>query len=189
MQDNEQHISGQSGSIKPESEPIGKQVRVLSALLAEAVRMRREGNAEDAKNVMLGLLEEYGESAKLLYELASTHDGLGLERQAAPYYERSLELGLTEPERAEALLGLGSTYRVLGEYEQSENLLRAAAAEYPEHRELRVFLAMALYNRGDHAEAMRLLLEEAADHSSHPGVQSYKRAIRFYADRLDEVWD
>jgi len=157
--------------------------------LRAAVNLRREGQGEKAKLRMLELLEEFGESAELLYELASTHDNLGLERQAVPYYVRSLELGLGAPDRAEALLGLGSTYRALGEYEQAENVLRAAAAEYPEHRELRVFLAMALHNLGKHAEAMELLLKEIADHSSHIGVQSYQKAIAFYADRLDKVWD
>lgn len=157
--------------------------------LQAAVRLRREGQGEEARLMMLERLSEFGESAKLLYELASTHDNLGLERQAVPYYVRSLELGLGEPDRAEALLGLGSTYRTLGEYEQAEKILRAAAAEYPQHRELHVFLAMALHNLGKHAEAMELLLKEIADHSSHIGVQSYQRAIAFYADRLDEVWD
>ncbi len=157
--------------------------------LQAAVQLRREGQGEEARLRMLELLAEFGESAKLLYELASTHDNLGLEREAVPYYVRSLETGLGEPDRAEALLGLGSTYRTLGEYEQAEQVLRAAVAEYPEHRELHVFLAMALHNRGKHAEAMALLLKEIADHSSHIGVQSYQRAISFYADRLDEVWE
>ncbi|MDO3411159.1 tetratricopeptide repeat protein [Saccharibacillus sp. CPCC 101409] len=157
--------------------------------LEQAVRLRREGRGEEARTMMLELLERQGESAMLLYELASTHDNLGLERAAVPYYERSLELGLGEPDRAEALLGLGSTYRVLGEYERAAEILRAAAAEYPERAELRVFQAMALHNLGRHAEAMNLLLTEIADHSSHEGVQSYHRAIRYYADKLDRVWD
>ncbi|WP_037291062.1 tetratricopeptide repeat protein [Saccharibacillus sacchari] len=160
-----------------------------SERLHAAVQLRRDGRGEEARSRMLELLAEFGESAKLLYELASTHDNLGLERQAVPYYVRSLESGLREPDRAEALLGLGSTYRVLGEYEQAEKVLRAAIAEYPEHRELHVFLAMVLHNRGKHAEAMELLLKEIADHSSHIGVQSYQKAIAFYADRLNEVWD
>lgn len=157
--------------------------------LAAALALRCKGQGEQAKLRMLELLEQFGESAKLLYELASTHDSLGLERQAVPYYVRSLELGLGEPDRAEALLGLGSTYRALAEYEQAETVLRSAVAEYPEHRELHVFLAMTLHNLRKHAEAMELLLKEIADHSGHPGVQSYQRAIRFYADRLEQVWD
>ncbi|OWA34946.1 hypothetical protein B9G55_14485 [Saccharibacillus sp. O16] len=156
--------------------------------LEKAVQQSREGRHEEARIAMLELLEQHGESAKLMYELASIHDRLGLEREAVPYYERSLELGLGEPERPEALLGLGSTYRVLGEYDQAQRVLGNAVEAYPNHAELRVFLAMALHNQGRHAEAMKLLLDEIADHSAHEGVQSYQRAIRFYADRLDEVW-
>jgi hypothetical protein len=47
--------------------------------------------------------------ARELFERACAHDRAGREDEAAPCYERALELGLGERERPRALLGLGST--------------------------------------------------------------------------------
>jgi hypothetical protein len=47
---------------------------------------------------------------------------------------------------------------------------------------------MALYNTGNHDEAMELLLKTLANTSGDPGVLRYQRAILFYADKLDETW-
>ncbi|WP_309244147.1 tetratricopeptide repeat protein, partial [Paenibacillus sp. GbtcB18] len=49
-----------------------------------------------------------------------------------------------------AWLGLGSTYRALGEYESARTCFRHAIREYPEAREFQIFYAMSLYNLGGH---------------------------------------
>lgn len=76
--------------------------------LKAAVALRNEGKAEEAKVALLELYEHHMEDAELLYQLAWTHDVLGLERGAVPYYEKCLALGLPTEERVGALLGLGS---------------------------------------------------------------------------------
>ncbi len=52
---------------------------------------------------------------------------------------------------------------------------------------MQTFLAMALYNIGEHREAVELLLKNLVETTSNPGIRSYGRALRFYAERLDEV--
>lgn len=47
---------------------------------------------------------------------------------------------------------------------------------------------MALYNLGRHAEATELLLSALTETSSSDSVQRFRRAILYYADRLDEVF-
>ncbi|WP_314614873.1 tetratricopeptide repeat protein [Streptomyces stackebrandtii] len=93
--------------------------------------------------------------------------------------------GLTPEDRRGALLGLGSTYRVLGRYEDAVALLTGAAREFPEDGALRTFLAMALYNTGQHHESVRTLLRLLAATSEDPSVRAYKRAIEHYAEDLD----
>lgn len=88
---------------------------------------------------------------------------------------------------AGALLGLGSTYRILGRYGQAVETLRRGVEEFPDDGSLRTFLAMALYNTDEHHEAMRLLLELTAATSRDPHVQQYRRAIEHYAKDLDEI--
>lgn len=163
--------------------------------LTQAVRLRESGQNELALEELLKLedLRREGkvqvESAQLHYHLAWTYDTLGLEKEAVPYYEAALTGELSEEDRAGALLGLGSTYRTLGEYESSEKIFEIGVHEFPERREFQVFMAMVQYNLKEHKQAMKLLLQEIAEHSSNPGVQRYKRAIAFYADKLDERWD
>ena len=89
---------------------------------------------------------------------------LGLESEAVSYYERSLALGLPDAEqKAGAMLGLGSTYRTLGEYAESRAMLEQGALEFPQRAEFKAFLAMTLHNLGAHTEAMELLLTLLAD--------------------------
>ncbi|WP_150266797.1 tetratricopeptide repeat protein [Paenibacillus tepidiphilus] len=161
----------------------------MATEIETAIALRGSGRAEEARELLLSLLGGGAEDAMLQYQLAWTHDVLGREREAVPYYERALALGLDGEERAGALLGLGSTYRALGEYERAAAVLREAVAEYPGRQEFRAFLAMALHNLGEHSEAMELLLQLVAQTSEDPGIRSYHKAILFYSDKLDEVWE
>ncbi|WP_379153797.1 tetratricopeptide repeat protein [Paenibacillus sp. sgz5001063] len=157
--------------------------------IEDAVSLRTAGKAEEARELLLALLSGDEENAELHYQLAWTHDVLGLERKAVPYYERSLSLGLAQEQRMGALLGLGSTYRTLGEYTRSKEVLEQGLHEYPEQKEFAVFLAMALHNLGDHSEAMKLTLTLLAETSSDKGIGSYRQAILYYSDKLDQVWE
>ncbi|MGW8884466.1 tetratricopeptide repeat protein [Streptomyces sp. NPDC055749] len=157
-------------------------------LLAEAVRLRVEGHPEQARERLLTLTADFPDAADVAYQTAWVHDRLGLESEAVPYYERSLQLpGLTEEERRGALLGLGSTYRVLGRYGQAVETLRRGASEFPDDGAMRSFLAMALYNVDEHHEAMGILLRLVAATSTDPLVERYRPAIEHYASDLDET--
>jgi tetratricopeptide (TPR) repeat protein len=122
------------------------------------------------------------------YQAACACDGDGRETEAIGHYERALELGLSGADRHGAYLGLGSSYRCVGRYGDAVSRLRRGLEEFPASHALRVFLAMALHNLGEHAEAMQLLLIELAETSGDPEIRSYQRAIRFYSDQLDRVW-
>ncbi|MGU3567880.1 tetratricopeptide repeat protein [Paenibacillus sp. D51F] len=161
----------------------------LADRLQEAVSLRAGGDAEKARLLLAKLAAAHPEDAQVWYQLAWTHDSLGLESEAVPLYEKALSLGLPAEDDAGARLGLGSTLRTLGRYEESEKLLREAAAKYPQRREFNVFLAMTLHNLGLHAEAMELLLVQLAETSSDDGISSYGRALSFYSDKLDQVWN
>lgn len=155
----------------------------------DALRLRAEERYEESREVILALLEADPEDALLLYQAAWAHDVMGRETEAVPYYEEAIARGLPEEELRGALLGLGSTYRTIGRYDQAVATLRRGAERFPEDGAFRVFLAMALYNTGAAREGMTLLLEELARSSEDPQIQRYRRAIAFYAPRLDEVWE
>ncbi|GGA24207.1 tetratricopeptide repeat protein [Paenibacillus physcomitrellae] len=157
--------------------------------LEKAIGLRQSGNPAEAKTLLEQLLRQEPVNASVWYQCAWTHDVMGLEKEAVPFYEKALELGLGGEEREGALLGLGSTYRTLGLYNEAERLFAQANLEYPENKEFQVFRAMVKYNLKAYSEGMELLLKLLAETSADPGIQAYKRAILFYADKLDERWD
>ena len=157
--------------------------------LERAIALRESGDVERARQMLLGLVSAEPQNATIHYHCAWAHDKLGLEKEAVPFYEKALALGLGAAERRGALLGLGSTYRTLGRYDDAAAILQKAADEYPDATEFRVFLAMALYNTHQHESAMTHLLNIIADTSNDPSIQRYAHAIHFYADKLNTIWD
>jgi tetratricopeptide (TPR) repeat protein len=156
--------------------------------LQEAIELRSAGRAEEARAILLDLVAASPDDAEINYQAAWTHDTLGLEREAVPFYERAIELGLSGTDLEGALLGLGSTYRTLGNYQQAEETLQRGMRAFPHHRAFPVFLAMARYNTHHYQEAMELLLTALAETTADESILRYKRAILFYAPQLDQIW-
>ncbi len=164
--------------------------------LAEAIRLREEGRAkqdrnilEQARKLLFELGAAYPDDAEITYQTAVLHDNLGYEREAVPYYTRALEQGLSGPDLERALLGLGSTYRILGEYEKAEETLRRGVREFPQNRAIQVFLAMTLYNRQQYKEALEIALTNLLETSADEKLQYFKRPLMYYATHLDEIAD
>lgn len=155
-------------------------------LLAEAVRLRTDGRREEARDQLLALCEQFPQDAEVAYQTAWVHDTLGLEAEAVPHYVRAVsQPGLCPDDRRGALLGLGSTYRVLGRYPEAVTTLSGAAAEFPDDAALKTFLAMALYNTGRAHDAMEMVLTLLATTSQDPDIARYRPAIEHYAKDLD----
>src|SRR5579864_7092675 len=92
--------------------------------LAEAIQIREEGRAKQDKTILgeaLSLLFELSaenpDDAEITYQIAVCHDNLGLEHESIPFYTQAIALGLAGPDLERCLMGLGSTYRGLGEYQ------------------------------------------------------------------------
>lgn len=160
----------------------------MEKLLEKALHLRKEGHLLDSNKVLQQLIEEFPKDAYINYQYAWSFDVLGEELKAAPFYERAISLGLPEKEQEGAFIGLGSTYRTLGEYEKSLKTLEQGLERFPHNRAMQVFLAMTLYNLEEHQQAMELLLKNVIDTTSDENIQKYKKAIEFYSDKLDETW-
>ena len=144
---------------------------------------------EQARTLLLDLAAAYPDDAEITFQTAVVHDNLGLERAAIPFYVRALEQGLSQADLERALLGLGSTYRGLGEYQQAVETLRRGVSEFPHNRALQIFLAMALYNTQQYKEAMELILTNLLETTSDEKLQYYQRPLEYYAAHLDEIWE
>lgn len=156
--------------------------------LQNAIVLRKKGRLKESNEWLLELVKEYPDDAYLNYECACSFDMLGEESKAVPYYEKSIKLGLSGKDLEGALLGLGSTFRTLGEYEKSKTVFEQGMELFPENRAIQVFYSITLYNLKNHSQAMELLLKCLLETTSDEEIISYKRAIKFYSDKLDQVW-
>lgn len=157
------------------------------ATVVRAAALRENGRYEQATTLLRDTIVAHPTHAAAHYQMACILDAQGHESDAVPYYEHALTLGLADDDLRGALLGLGSTYRTLGLYTESERTLKRGADTYPGDGSFPVFRSMALYNLGRHEEAMQSLLHVIASTSTDPHVQHYVRAIRLYAGELDRV--
>lgn len=158
------------------------------AKLNLALQLRREQHLHESNQLLVKLAEQNPQNAYINYQCAWSFDSLGEEAKAVPYYEKAIQGDLAEEDLQNAYLGLGSTFRALGEYEKSKEVLTKAIEIFPNNEALRVFYAMTLYNLNDYQAAMELLLKCIVQTSADTEVQKYKRAIEFYSDKLDETW-
>ncbi|WP_232697253.1 tetratricopeptide repeat protein [Brevibacillus daliensis] len=157
--------------------------------LEHAIKLREEKNLLTSNEILVTLVKEFPENAIVSYQCAWSYDVLGKEREAVPYYEKALSLGLEGEDLEGALLGLGSTYRTLGEYEKSKNILLKGVELFPANHSIKVFYAMTLYNLGEHNKAMDILLTSLVKTSDDPEIIKYKNAIQFYSNKLDTIWE
>lgn len=160
----------------------------LQKRLDSAIQLRETKKHEEARQALLELHSEFPEDPQVNYQCAWIHDLLGLERQAIPFYEKAIETGLSGEELKSALLGMGSTYRCIGEYQKAIDTFHYGLTKFPDGHEFKVFLAMAYYNIDEHSKAMELLLNSIAETSQDDGILRYQRAIRFYSDKLNQTW-
>ena len=156
---------------------------------SESIRLlRREGKHAQARDLAVELARRMPGDAEVQYEAACVLDFLGQESDAVACY-RAAMAGKLAPERLRsAYLGLGSSYRALGSYEQSETTLAEGLAHFPEANEIKVFIAMAQYNRGKTKQAVETLLSLLVQTSGDEAIQKYREAIAFYAKDMDKSW-
>jgi tetratricopeptide (TPR) repeat protein len=159
----------------------------VTKTLLDAIELRKQNKSEEALKILATLLKESPYDPELNYQMAWTCDSLGKESEAVPFYETALANGLQNDRRG-ALLGLGSTYRCLGHYQKSLKVFDQAVAEFPDDRALRVFRALTLYNLGKYDHSISDLLVHLLDTTTDNSIKSYDRALRYYADKLDQTW-
>lgn len=156
----------------------------MREVLQRAVTLREAGDLEG----ILALCSEHPDDPEVLYQCAWTHDKLGRESEAVQYYEWAIEQGLEGEELRGAYVGLGSTYRCLGRYHDSLELLSRASEQFPDDRALKVFSALAYYNLGRSERAMEILLTQLLETTGDERILAYGRALHYYADKLDKIW-
>lgn len=160
----------------------------MKTTIENAIQLRKDGKYEEAEVIMTQLCNDNPQDTLINYHFAWLCDVQGKEKEAVPYYETAIAGDLPREDLRGALLGLGSTYRTLGEYEKSVRILKRGISEFPDAKEFPVFLGMALYNTGDSKDAVSMLLNLLLEVTDNGDIQRFKNAIALYAEDLDKTW-
>ena len=153
--------------------------------LQKGIRLRESGKLLEANQLFKTLVTEYPDDPQVNYQCAWSYDVLGLENEAIPYYQKAIQYGLPASDERDAYIGLGSTLRETGAYQESRKLLEKGIEKYNDNA-MKAFLALSLYNLGENKEAVQLLLHLLLETSSDQQIQVYQKALSSYADTLPD---
>ena len=156
--------------------------------MKEGIRLRESGKLLEANQFFKNLVSEYPDDAQINYQCAWSYDVLGLESEAIPYYKKAIESGLPAADERDAYIGLGSTLRETGAYQESKELLEKAIEKFNSNA-MRAFLALSLYNLGENKEAVQLLLRLLLKTTSDQQILAYQKALSVYGDTLPDSFD
>ncbi|MBS2003104.1 MAG: tetratricopeptide repeat protein [Cyanobacteria bacterium SZAS LIN-5] len=161
---------------------------MISAEEQKANQMIIAGDLAGARPILVQLCVDNPDNATYQYRAACVHDGLGLEKEALPYYQEAFKLGgLSNEDLEGAYVGLGSTYRVLGYFAKSAEVLIEGSKRFPNSQCMKIFEAMTLHESGRHNLAVAMLLHCVADKPGDASVALYRRAIQQYASEYGQI--
>ncbi|QEO15820.1 tetratricopeptide repeat protein [Agromyces intestinalis] len=126
--------------------------------------------------------ERGDDDARAVFERAGARDSAGRPDEAVPLYRRSLELGLDDEHRPQAIVQLASSIRNLGDVDEALRLIEAEHRDHPEapyRDEVAAFLALVLVSAGDARRGASVALTALAPH-----LRRYTRSVTAYAADL-----
>lgn len=144
--------------------------------------LKIKGRYEEAERQLAVWLSEDPDNPRLLFEMALILDNQGREAEAINYYQSALAGELDGAHRIDALIGLGSSFRVVGRVFESHQVLAEARREYPGHAALDVFYALTLEQQGNYGDAIGTLLSLITETGREASLDEYRTAIRYYRD-------
>ncbi len=153
-------------------------------VLDAIVGSRHGGQVETVLKRLRDLDAKHPHVAEIAFQIAWTLDTFDRPAEAAPEYERALALGLPPNDHANALVGLGNCLRLAGQTARAVQVLENARAQFPDNVEFAPYLALAQHAAGNHADAVRTLIDVLAETSEDIGIAAHQRALRYQASRL-----
>jgi cyanophycin synthetase len=130
------------------------------------------------------LVDEHPGDARLVFELAGAKDSMGDEQGAIGLYEEALGRGLKEPHRHRAQLQLASSLRVVGRAAEAQAIVAGVLEARPHNTAALMLRALVQADLGQERQAVADLIRATLEATTDVDTQSYRRALRAYADEL-----
>lgn len=153
--------------------------------LKAALELRRDGDLLGSNRLLIELVLQHPDHAMLQYECACSYDILAQEEEAIPFYERALELGLSDKEAENAYTQLGSLFRLHGRFVESENVLMTGMMRFWDVGLLKIFYAFTMYDLGKPGEAMHWMTHAILDSTVKQEIFLNQRVISYLGSNLD----
>lgn len=160
-----------------------------SGTIERAKELRRQDDLEESQELLFELLEEYPDDPEVLFEVGGSFDVMGLEPEAMPYYRQAIDHGLEGEALVECMICLGSSQRLVGDFQDAVNTLEEAVEEFPQSESAKAFLALAYYSNQQYEEAVSHLLDLLVRTTNDGELRAYGDTLDYYKDNLDERWE
>jgi cyanophycin synthetase len=182
----DQWLTGRGATIDSAREIRKKVIQARGEHEAEAAiaQLRAEPGASARITAARALLETAPGDPRLIFELASAHDGAGDAHQAIGLYENALGAGLREPHRHRALLQQAVGYRTVGDLTAARGILDALGDERPGSAAVAAFRALTMLDQGEAPAAVADLINVLLSRSGDADDEAYRVALHGYAAEL-----
>lgn len=147
---------------------------------------RKSGRYEEAEGLLRFFIEKDPKNPKLNYNMACILDNQGREDEAVQYYENAISNSLGTEDLLGALLGLGSSLKVLGRLEESNSIFLEAMRQFPEKKELLVFHALTLFEMKEYEVSFNELIGVLLETTKDEGILNYRKAIESYKNEISK---
>lgn len=154
--------------------------------LYEVLKLRKEGKLEESLLKMKKIYNNNPGNPEYNYQLAWCNDVFGNEKEAIPLYKKAIDLGI-KSDIENVYLGLGSSYRAIGEYEKALEIFNKAEELFPDNSAIKVFKSITLYNCGNFDLAVSNLIKILLENTNNCDIKSYEKALLYYSEHLDET--
>jgi cyanophycin synthetase len=139
-------------------------------------------DAADRIHAAEALLDAAPGDPRLIFELASAHDGAGDASEAIALYDKAIGAGLREPQRHRALLQQASSYRRTGDLGAARMILDALVAERPGSAAVAAFRALTMRDQGEASAAVADLINVLLSRSGDADDETYRADLHKAAE-------
>lgn len=153
-----------------------------------AINLKNNGNLRESNEILVRLANKHPEDAVVNYHCACGLEALGLDADAAHYYENAIYGGLPKDDLQQAIISLGNNYRALGRYVKARQVFEYGVNVFPKNNAIKVFYAMTLYNLKEYEKSTEILLRVLTETSNDIDIIKHKRLLKFYCDKLHMRW-
>jgi len=121
---------------------------------------------------------------RLIFELASAHQGTGDQQQAIAWYDKAVGAGLREPHRHRALLQQAACHRSTGDLGAARAILDALSVERPGSAAVAAYRALTMLDQGEPEAAVADLIDVVLSRSGDADDEACRAALHSSAGQL-----